>query len=121
MTNKVIFPKVSIIIPTYNRAHLIAECLESVLNQTFNDYEVIVVDDGSTDNTKEAVEPYFDRIRYTKQENRGNAGARNSGIELAKGEIIAFTDADCAPSVDWLRNIEEALRIRTGETGDSAL
>jgi len=87
-------PRVSIIIPTYNRAHLIVECLESVLSQTYGDYEVIVVDDGSTDNTEDVIKPYLDRIRYIKQENKGNAGARNSGIDLAKGEILAFNDSD---------------------------
>ncbi|MDH3974418.1 MAG: glycosyltransferase [Deltaproteobacteria bacterium] len=86
--------RVSVIIPTYNRAHFIAECLESVLNQTCGDYEVILIDDGSTDDTEAVIKPYLDRIRYIKQENQGNAGARNSGVELAKGEILAFNDSD---------------------------
>ncbi|MDT8316788.1 MAG: glycosyltransferase [bacterium] len=87
-------PRVSVIIPTYNRAGMIVECLESVLNQTYSDYEVIVVDDGSTDDTEELIGPYLNRIRYIKQENMGNAGARNSGIEATKGDIVAFNDSD---------------------------
>lgn len=87
-------PRVSIIIPTYNRAHMIVECLDSVLTQTYKDFEVIVVDDGSTDDTKKFINPYLDRIQYIKQENQGNAAARNTGIKEAKGEIIAFNDSD---------------------------
>ncbi len=87
-------PRVSVIVPTYNRAHMIVECLDSVLNQTYRDFEVIVVDDGSTDDTEKVIKPYLDRIQYIKQENQGNAAARNIGIRKAKGEIIAFDDSD---------------------------
>lgn len=87
-------PRVSVIIPTYNRAHMIVECLDSVLNQTYGDFEAIVVDDGSTDDTEKVVKPYLDRITYIKQENQGNAAARNAGIREAKGEILAFNDSD---------------------------
>ncbi len=87
-------PKVSIIIPTYNRALMIREAVESVLSQSFKDFEVIVVDDGSTDNTEEVLKPVSNRIRYIKQGNQGNAAARNTGIKAASGEIIAFNDSD---------------------------
>lgn len=87
-------PTVSVIIPTYNRAHLIVEALESVFAQTYADFEVIVVDDGSTDDTEEILAPYRDRIRYIKQENAGVSAARNHGIFEAKGEYIAFLDSD---------------------------
>jgi glycosyltransferase involved in cell wall biosynthesis len=87
-------PNVSVIIPTYNRASMVIEAVESVLNQTYKDIELIVVDDGSTDNTEDVLRPYFGRITYIKQENRGNAAARNMGLKEAKGELIAFNDSD---------------------------
>jgi glycosyltransferase involved in cell wall biosynthesis len=90
MTNSTI----SIIIPTYNRARYVTEAVESVFAQTFKDYEVIVVDDGSTDNTQTVLEPYMERIRYVWQKNRGVWAARNRGISEARGEFIAFLDSD---------------------------
>ena len=86
---------ISVIIPTYNRAHLIKRSAESVLNQTYKNLELIIVDDGSTDNTKEVVDSLNDkRIVYVKQENQGACAARNKGIKLAKGKYIAFQDSD---------------------------
>ncbi len=87
-------PKVSVIIPTYNRAGYIVKTLESVFAQTYTDYEVIVVDDGSTDDTEEVLKPYYDRIIYIRKENGGQGSARNVGIKLAKGEYVAFLDSD---------------------------
>ena len=86
--------KISIIIPTYNSAQYICEAIESVLNQTYKDFEIIVVDDGSTDNTKEVIKPYLNKIKYIYQQNSGPSAARNRGIKEAKGEYIAFLDAD---------------------------
>ena len=89
-------PKVSVIIPAYNIAAYIVETLESVFAQTFTDYEVIVVNDGSTD-TKElkaALAPFFERIVYGEQTNLGASQARNSAICLARGELLAFLDGD---------------------------
>ncbi len=92
---------ISVIIPTYNRAHLIKRSAESVLNQTYRNIELIIVDDGSTDNTKEVIDSIKDdRIVYVKQENKGCCAARNKGIELAKGKYIAFNDSDDV----WLPN-----------------
>jgi len=86
---------VSVIIPTHNRAHLVAEAIDSVLSQTFTDFELIVVDDGSIDNTEEVVRSFIDRrLKYLKQTNKGVSAARNTGIETAKGEFIAFLDDD---------------------------
>ena len=87
---------VTVIIPTYNRGHLIERSIVSVLNQTYRDFELIVVDDGSTDNTKEVVKSILDeRIKYMRSPvNRGPANARNIGIRGAKGEYIAFQDSD---------------------------
>src|SRR5574341_182862 len=86
--------RVSVIIPCYNNEPYLRECLDSVLNQTFSDYEVIVVDDGSTDGTEVIIQNYLPRVKYLRQSNQGPAAARNAGIEAASGEYIAFQDAD---------------------------
>jgi len=89
-------PIVSVIVPAYNTAGYIAETLDSIFAQTFQNYEVIVVNDGSPDTPEleEVLRKYQDRIRYIKQENRGPAGARNTGIRNALGEFLAFSDSD---------------------------
>jgi glycosyltransferase involved in cell wall biosynthesis len=88
-------PKVSVVIPTYNRAAQVRKGIESVLAQTVPDLEVIVVDDGSSDDTgKILAETFGDRIRYYAQRNQGASVARNKGIEEARGEWIAFLDSD---------------------------
>ena len=91
-------PKVSVIIPTYNRADLLPRAIKSVLNQTFKDFELIIVDDGSTDNTKEVVKGFQKedgRIRYIWQENSGGAAKpKNKGIKNSKGDYIAILDSD---------------------------
>ena len=86
--------KVSVIIPTYNRSKLVVETLRSVLDQTFVDKEIIIVDDGSTDDTEAALAPYLDRINYFRQENQGVNAARNTALDLATGEYIALLDSD---------------------------
>ncbi len=91
MTNA---PAISVIIATYNRAHLIAETLESVLEQAYRDFEIIVVDDGSTDNTREVVARYETRVRYIYQKNRGPSAARNRGVREATGTWISIQDSD---------------------------
>lgn len=88
-------PKVSVIVPAYNAMDYLSESLQSVFNQTFDDYEVIVVDDGSEDDVKVwATEIEDPRFRLVSQENRGLAGARNTGIRESRGEYLAFLDAD---------------------------
>lgn len=85
----------SVIIPTYNRAELIVRTLESVLKQDYQHFEVLLIDDGSTDNTKEVVETLNDkRITYVFKENEERGKARNTGINLAKGEYVTFLDSD---------------------------
>lgn len=89
-------PRVSVIIPCYNTAPLIATCLDSVFAQTYRDFEAIVVNDGSPDtlDLEKALEPYMNRIAYIKQANKRCAGARNTGIAHARGEFLAFLDSD---------------------------
>ncbi len=87
-------PEVSVIIPTYNRALTIGKSIDSVLEQTYKDYEIIVVDDGSTDNTYEVLRPYWEKIHYVFKENWGISSARNLGLEIAKGRYIALLDSD---------------------------
>jgi glycosyltransferase involved in cell wall biosynthesis len=100
-------PTVSVIIPTYNRAHLIGRAIQSVLDQTYPDFEIIVVDDASTDNTKEVISEFQngdERIRYIRLDNnKGGAAARNTGINAAQGVYIAFQDSDDEWFPDKLR------------------
>jgi glycosyltransferase involved in cell wall biosynthesis len=87
-------PRVSVVIPTYNAAAMVKEAIESVLAQTYADFEVVVMDDGSTDDTESVVRQFGDRIRYFKQENRGVSAARNAGINKSLGDYVAFLDSD---------------------------
>jgi len=87
-------PIVSVVIPTYNRAKMICATIDNVLKQTYRDFELIIVDDGSTDDTLSTLRSYGDRIRVISQANAGPAVARNRGAEAARGEIIAFQDSD---------------------------
>jgi glycosyltransferase involved in cell wall biosynthesis len=88
--------KVTVIIPTYNAAGFLQECVESVLKQTYSNFEIIVVDDGSTDNTREVLAPYISQnlIKYYYQQNQGQGRARNLAIRNSSGEFVAFLDAD---------------------------
>ena len=87
--------KISVIIPTYNRGNMIERAVRSVLNQTYNNIEVIVVDDGSTDNTEEVIKDIKDTsVIYIKEANAGACVARNKGIDVSSGDYIAFLDSD---------------------------
>ncbi len=94
-----IHPSVSVVIATYNRARFLPETIESVLKQRFRDFEIIVVDDGSTDETQKVLRGYGDKISFFYQENRGPSAARNLGIRFARGNWIAIQDSDdlCTP------------------------
>jgi glycosyltransferase involved in cell wall biosynthesis len=107
MKNKI---KISVVVPVYNADMYIEQCIQALLSQNYPDhqYEIIMVDNNSKDKSGEIIKQH-PQIQYYKEEKQGSYAARNTGILNAKGDIIAFTDADCAPSVDWLLNIEAAM------------
>ena len=105
--------KFSVVVCTYNYAHLLPDTLRTLAAQTAPDFELVVVDDGSTDNTEEVVEefhPQFRDFRYVKKPHTGPAGARNAGILAAQGTHIAFVDADDLWSPHYLRAIQDAFQ-----------
>ncbi|HUW82368.1 MAG TPA: glycosyltransferase family A protein [Phycisphaerae bacterium] len=105
-------PLVTIVIPTYNRADLLAETLDSVSAQTFRDYEIIVVDDGSTDHTAQMIARRSEPIRYFRQRNEGASSARNHGLREARGSLVAFLDSDDLWLPEYLQACVELLRQR---------
>jgi glycosyltransferase involved in cell wall biosynthesis len=111
-------PLVSVILPTFNRAYIIEQAVRSVLAQTFEDFEVLVVDDGSTDDTERVVMAMRDpRLRYLRHEtNQGGAAARNTGIAAARGEYVAFLDSDAAWMQTKLERQLESARAAEPET-----
>ena len=94
-------PSVSVIVCSYNGAKTLADCLESLGKLNYPDYEVILVDDGSTDDTA-YIASQFPNVKYIRQSNHGLSHARNTGAAAAKGEVLAYTDSDCMADVDWL-------------------
>jgi len=100
---------ISIIIPTYNVARFIPSTLESVFAQTYQDFEVIVVNDGSTDNTKEVLKSYENQVKVIHQENQGRNPARMRGFQEAKGEFLLFLDSDITMAPDMLEVLVKAL------------
>ncbi len=96
--------KISVVVPTFNRAHTLERCLDSILNQNFKAHEVLVVDDGSTDDTKKVLSKYKDQIKVYRIENSGVSAARNHAIKVASGDWIALLDSDD----EWLPNRLEA-------------
>jgi glycosyltransferase involved in cell wall biosynthesis len=110
-------PLISIIIPTYNRARLLGRSIQSILNQTFQNFEIIVVDDCSSDNTEKVVKGFHDeRVRYIRHEERKGANfARNTGIRVARGEYVAFQDSDD----EWLpEKLEKQMRAFKNDPPD---
>lgn len=95
------YPKVSVVVASYNGARTLPACLDSLLGLNYPDYELILVDDGSTDATPQ-IAGRFPQVRYLRQANQGLSAARNAGIAAASGEIVAFTDSDCRADRDWL-------------------
>jgi glycosyltransferase involved in cell wall biosynthesis len=116
-------PLVTVIIPTYNRGWVVQEAIDSVLDQDFRDYELIVVDDGSNDNTQEILATYGKEITVLKQSNQGVSAARNSGIAAASGQLIAFLDSDdlwlpgkLSSQVKFFKENADAVINQTQET-----
>jgi glycosyltransferase involved in cell wall biosynthesis len=104
--------RISVVIPVYNGAGTVAQTIECLLRQSLAPGEIIVVDDGSTDKTQEALRNFERRITVLTQPNGGPASARNRGVKAAKGAFVAFTDSDCLPDRDWL------LRLSGGFEND---
>jgi len=116
-------PTVSVIIPTHNRGWILREAIDSVLAQDYADYELIVVDDGSTDNTREILEACGRDITVVQQSNRGVSAARNRGIAASRGQLLAFLDSDdlwlpqkLSRQVDFFKSNPAALICQTEET-----
>ena len=103
-------PKISVVIPAYNAAKTINDCLSSIFNQTETDFEVILVNDGSTDNTAEIIKAWADKIKIINQNNAGAAAARNRGAQEAQGEFIIFCDADLILKPEMLAKMLGALQ-----------
>ena len=115
-------PLVSVIIPTFNRGWIVAEAIQSVLAQTYRQFELIVVDDGSTDRTASILHEFQDHIRIIRQTNQGVSAARNQGVDAAQGAFVAFLDSDdlwkpekLAVQVNFFLSNSEALICQTDE------
>lgn len=111
-------PKISIIIPIYNVENYLAQCLDSILNQIFKDFECICVNDGSTDKSLAILQEYInkdDRIKIINQENKGLSGARNSALKIVNGKYITFIDSDDFVTIDYL---EKLINIAEKEDSD---
>ena len=110
---------ISIIMATFNRAHFIVETLNSIQNQTFNNFECLIIDDGSTDNTVEVITPFLEndkRFKYYKRTpnyNKGLPGSRNYGLDLAKGDFIIFFDDD-----DYIHSKNLEININVLQNND---
>jgi glycosyltransferase involved in cell wall biosynthesis len=112
-------PLFSIIIPSYNRGHILPQAITSVLNQTYSNWELIIVDDGSTDNTSIVMNDFIDaRINYIKKENGGVCSARNHGINFSSGEYVVFLDSDDFVSKDWLQHFYEKIDTDSNQDPD---
>ncbi|MCA8972826.1 MAG: glycosyltransferase family 2 protein [Planctomycetes bacterium] len=107
-------PSFSVVIPTYNRANLVGRAIDSALAQTIGATEIIVVDDGSTDDTQAILQSYSDRIRIIRQANAGCSAARNHGVRVSRGEWVAFLDSDDTWAPDHLESMADAIRSTEG-------
>lgn len=110
-------PLVSVVIPAYNQATYLNAAIQSVLNQTYHEYEIIIIDDGSTDETSAVARRFGETVRYIRQENQGLAGARNAGIVQACGEFVALLDADD----EWLPTFLQQVVTLAAQIPDAAV
>ena len=109
-------PAISVVIPVYNTAKFLPQCLDSIVHQTFSDFEAIIVDDGSTDNSIEIMREYAgcdSRFSIVQQENKGLSEARNAGIDVARGDWITFVDSDDMLAPNFLQSLFDAI-VETG-------
>lgn len=104
-------PLISIIVPCYNTEDYMEQCLDSLIHQSYKNLEIIIVNDGSTDDTDAKIQPYLsdDRIKYIIQENKGLSGARNTGLDIMKGEYVCFIDSDDFIHKDYVKTLYENL------------
>ncbi|HSZ22548.1 MAG TPA: glycosyltransferase family A protein, partial [Candidatus Sulfotelmatobacter sp.] len=102
-------PLVSVVVPVYNAERTLTATLDSALAQDFRDFEIVVVNDGSTDSTKAVLDMYAARVRVIDQSNRGVSAARNAGVRASSGQLIAFLDSDDLWSADKLTQSVRAL------------
>jgi glycosyltransferase involved in cell wall biosynthesis len=103
-------PQISIIIPVYNAQNTLTDCLQSIYHQTLNSYEIIAVNDGSTDSSRQILEQYRDKITVIDQPNAGAPAARNSGAKIARAPFLLFCDADIILNRDCLQKMSDALQ-----------
>ena len=122
MVNKSNNPLVSVIVPTYNRGWILREAIDSILEQDFSDFELMVVDDGSTDNTPDILNAYVRDIRVLRQSNQGVSAARNRGIKASSGQLVTFLDSDdlwlphkLGAQVDFFTTRPDAMICQTEE------
>lgn len=110
-------PYFTIIIPSFNRSHIIVKTIQAVLDQSFEDFELQIVDDGSTDNTKEILTPILadKRVKYIYQDNAGVCAARNTGARVAEGNYLIFLDSDDTVENNWLFDFYEEIENKTAD------
>jgi glycosyltransferase involved in cell wall biosynthesis len=102
-------PKISVVIPVYNGENTLEKCLDSIIDQNYSNFEIIVINNNSTDKTPEIINRYGDKIHSFVETKKGRAKARNLGVKKANGDLIAMIDSDCIAPNDWLESISEPI------------